>query len=151
MDMKLWKKLLIGLLVLAAIGIGAIGYGLFKVQKLYTEKIAPDMIRYTQMNSAEQDKYIISRMEELTTMIAGEDKDGKGKAVVEAMETNPELRQAGIVWGRALCASIIKDNSDIADKLTPEQKARYKKEADDLDDKGKRFQQKLREVGLLKK
>ena len=111
--MKLWKKLLIGVLVVAAIAIGLVGYGIFKAQKLYTEKIAPDMVRYTQMTTAEQDKYIVSRMAELTTMIAGEDKDGKGKAVVEAMEKNPELRQAGIVWGRAVCASIIKDDDDL--------------------------------------
>ena len=149
--MKLWKKLLIGVLVVAAIGIGLVGYGIFKVQKLYTEKIAPDMVRYTQMTSAEQDKYIVSRMEELTTMIAGEDKDGKGKAVVQAMETNPELRQAGIVWGRAVCASIIKDNDDLSSRLTPAQKAQYKREAEDLDDKSEHFQNMMRKAGLLKK
>ena len=31
--MKLWKKILIGVLVIAVIGIGAVVYGLFKVQK----------------------------------------------------------------------------------------------------------------------
>ena len=149
--MKLWKKILIGVLVIAVIGIGAVVYGLFKVQKLYTEKIAPDMVRYTQMTTAEQDKYIISRMEDLTTMIAGEDKDGKGKAVVEAMEKNPELRQAGIGWGRAVCATIIKDDEDLSSRLTPVQKAQYKKEADGLDDKSKHFQEKMRQAGLLNK
>ena len=149
--MKLWKKILIGVLVIAAIGIGALGYGLFKVQKLYTEKIAPDMIRYTQMAPAEQDKYIISRMEEFTAMIAGEDKDGKGKAVVEAMEKDPELRQAGIVWGRALCATIIKDNADISAKLTPAQRAQYIREADDLDDKSEHFQKMMMRAGLVHK
>ena len=148
--MKLWKKLLIGVLVVAAIGIGLVGYGIFKVQKLYTEKIAPDMVRYTQMTSAEQDKYIVSRMEELTTMIAGEDKDGKGKAVVQAMETNPELRQAGIVWGRAVCASIIKDNEDLSSRLTPAQKEQYKKEAEDLDGKSQHFQDMMKKAGLMK-
>ena len=83
--MKLWKKILIGVLVLAAIGVGIAGYGIFKGYKLYTEKIAPDMIRYTQMTQAEQDQYIISRMEDFTTMIAGKDKDGKGKAVLHGI------------------------------------------------------------------
>ena len=148
--MKLWKKLLIGVLIVAAVGVGFVGYGLFKMQKLYSEKIAPDMVRYTQMTSAEQDKYIVSRMEELTTMIAGEDKDGKGKAVVKAMETNPELRQAGIVWGRAVCASIIKDDADLSSKLTPAQKEQYKKEAEDLDDKSQHFQDMMKKAGLTK-
>ena len=103
------------------------------------------------MTTAEQDKYVISRMEDLTTMIAGEDKDGKGKAVVEAMEKNPELRQAGIVWGRAVCATIIKDDEDLSSRLTPVQKAQYQKEADDLDDKSKHFQEKMRQAGLLNK
>lgn len=147
--MKLWKKILIGILVLAAIGVGIAGYGIFKGYKLYTEKIAPDMIRYTQMTQAEQDQYIISRMEDLTTMIAG--KDGKGKAVVQAMETDPELRQAGIVWGRALCASIIKDDRELSSRLTPAQRAQYEREADDLDDKGEHFTNVMRRSGLLRK
>ena len=147
--MKLWKKILIGVLVLAAIGVGIAGYGLFKGYKLYTEKIAPDMIRYTQMTQAEQDQYIISRMEDLTTMIAG--KDGKGKAVVQAMETDPELRQAGIVWGRALCASIIKDDRELSSRLTPAQRAQYEREADDLDDKGEHFTNMMRRSGLMRK
>ena len=140
---------MIGVLVLAAIGVGIAGYGIFKGYKLYTEKIAPDMIRYTQMTQAEQDQYIISRMEDLTTMIAG--KDGKGKAVVQAMETDPELRQAGIVWGRALCASIIKDDRELSARLTPAQRAQYEREADDLDDKGEHFTNLMRRSGLLRK
>ena len=147
--MKLWKKILIGILVLAAIGVGIAGYGIFKGYKLYTETIAPDMIRYTQMTQAEQDQYIISRMEDLTTMVAG--KDGKGKAVVQAMETDPELRQAGIVWGRALCASIIKDDRELSARLTPAQRAQYEREADDLDDKGEHFTNVMRRSGLLRK
>ena len=149
--MKLWKKILIGVLVLAAIGVGIAGYGIFKGYKLYTEKIAPDMIRYTQMTQAEQDQYIISRMEDLTTMMAGADKDGKGKAVVQAMETDPELRQAGIVWGRALCASIIKDDRELSARLTPAQRAQYEREADDLDDKGERFTNMMKRSGLMRK
>ena len=149
--MKLWKKILIGVLVLAAIGVGIAGYGLFKGYKLYTEKIAPDMIRYTRMTQAEQDQYIISRMEDLTTLMAGADTDGKGKAVVQAMETNPELRQAGIVWGRALCASIIKDDRELSAGLTPAQRAQYEREADDLDDKGEHFTNMMRRSGLLGK
>ena len=149
--MKLWKKILIGVLVLAAIGVGIAGYGIFKGYKLYTEKIAPDMIRYTQMTQAEQDQYIISRMEDFTTMIAGKDKDGKGKAVLQAMETDPELRQAGIVWGRALCASIIKDDRELSARLTPAQRAQYEREADDLDDKGERFTNMMKRSGLMRK
>ena len=107
------------------------------------------MIRYTQMTQAEHDQYIISRMEDLTTMIAG--KDGKGKAVVQAMETDPELRQAGIVWGRALCASIIKDDRELSARLTPAQRAQYEREADDLDDKGEHFTNMMRRSGLMRK
>ena len=64
---------------------------------------------------------------------------------------NPELRQAGIVWGRAVCASIIKDNDDLSSRLTPAQTAQYKKEAEDLDDKSEHFQNMMRKAGLLKK
>ncbi len=144
--MKLWKKLLIGVLILGAIVVGLIGYGFFKIGKTYTQDIAPDMQRYVRMTQVEQDQYVLSRMGELTMKIYGEDKDGKGRAVVEAMNNDPALRQAGIGWGRSICASIIKDDKDIFDTLSAQDKRKYKEEADDLEDRGETFQAMLKNI-----
>ncbi len=141
--MKLWKKILIGVVILAAIGVGIIGYGFFKVGKAYTEKLVPDMIRYTQMTTQEQDQYVISHMEDLLVTLSDDNKNEKGKASLEAVRNDPAVRQAGIAWGRSLCASIITNDKDISAKLTPEAKEKYRKEASDSEEKSKHFQELL--------
>ncbi len=144
--MKLWKKILIGVIVLAVIGMGAIIYGFFKIGQTYTEKVAPDMMRYVQMTQTEQDQYVLSKMSDFTEKLYGEEKEGKGKAVMEAMNKDPELRQAGLLWGRSLCASIIKEDKDIFNTLSPQNKKKYEEEADDMEERSERFQALMKKM-----
>ncbi len=141
--MKLWKKVLIGVVILALIGIGIVGYGFFKAGQAYTEKLVPDMIRYTQMTTQEQDQYVITHMEDLVIALSSDKTNEKNQATLDAMKNDPAVRQAGIAWGRSVCASIISNDKDISAKLTPEQREQYKKESADGEEKSKRFQELL--------
>jgi hypothetical protein len=60
-------------------------------------------------------------------------------------------RQAGLDWGRALCATIIKDNQGISDTLSAADKAKYVKEAEDFEEKNERFQKELERILPKKK
>ena len=60
--MKLWKKILIAIIVLSAIGIGLIGFGIFEAHEAYKNKIEPDMKRYVTMTQQEQDEYVLSKL-----------------------------------------------------------------------------------------
>ncbi|MBQ8698986.1 MAG: hypothetical protein IJ812_00325 [Schwartzia sp.] len=142
--MKLWKKLLIGVAVLAVIVVGLVGYGLFKAGKVYTEKIEPDMKRYVLMTQQEQDEYVLSRLTDLYEMVYRKDaQNEQHRAAAEAIKNNPSVRQAGLVWGRSICASIIINSAELSRNLSPADRAKYLREADDLDDKGEHFTKEM--------
>ena len=149
--MKLWKKILIGLFVLAAIVVGLIGFGMFKAHQAYTEKIEPDMKRYVTMTRQEQDQYILTKMGDLYGFVDRMEDSAKGKAAYDAIMNDPVARQAGLDWGRALCATIIKDNKDISDTLSAADKVKYLKEAEDFEEKNKRFQKEMERIFPKKK
>ncbi len=149
--MKLWKKILIGLFVLIAIGVGLIGFGMFKGYQMYTEKIEPDMKRYVTMTKQEQDQYVFSKLGDLYGFVDRLDDSEKGKAVHEAMMNDPAARQAGLEWGRALCAGIIKDSKEITATLSAADKAKYEKEAENFEAKNQRFQKELERLAPKKK
>ena len=134
--MKLWKKILIAFSILAVIGVGLVAYGIYKIEGTYTEKIVPDMKRYVQMTKEQQDEYVVTHMEDLmmTTLQSEE-----FKSFQKAMKDNPELRQAGIDWGRSICAVFISMSEDIFAGLSEEDKAKYKAEAEENDTRGDKF------------
>lgn len=144
--MKLWKKLLITVAVLVLIGAGFIGFGLFKAGKAYTEKIEPEMKRYVRMTPKDQDEYVVSRLTDLYGLFYAKDETGQGEMVRKAINSDPAIRQAGIEWGRSVCANIVKDSKEISATLTDAEKEKYKREAENLEEKGERFQQEMRRV-----
>ena len=141
--MKLWKKILIGIVVLTMIGIGLIGFGVFEAKKAYTEKIEPDMKRYMTMTQQEQDEYVLSKLGELYSLSYKRDITPEQKAALNALQNDPAIRQTGLVWGRSLCAFIITQSNDISSTLSPEDKTKYAKEAEDFDSKTERFQKEM--------
>lgn len=149
--MKLWKKILIGIVVLTMIGIGLIGFGVFEAKKAYTEKIEPDMKRYVTMTRQEQDEYVLSKLGELYTLSYKRDTSPEGQAALNALQNDPAIRQTGLVWGRSLCAFIITQSKDISSTLSPEDKAKYAKEAEDFDSKSERFQKEMERILPKKK
>ena len=148
--MKWWKKLLIAVGILAALGIGLMGYGVWKVSDVYEQKIQPDMQRYVQMNKEEQDKYVISHMEDLMKSLKSDDTDEKTKLVSEAIEKDPATRQAAIEVGRSLCAVLLSASDDITSKLTAADKAKYEEEGKALDARGKAFDKAVEDYAASK-
>ena len=134
--MKLWKKILIAFSILAVIGVGLVAYGIYKIEGTYTEKIVPDMKRYVQMTKEQQDEYVITHMEELLTTTSQPE---ELKYFQEAMKNDPEFRQAGVDWGRSICAVFIDMSEEISAGLSAEDKARYKAEAEENDTRGDKF------------
>ena len=149
--MKLLKKILIGIVVLIMIGVGLIGFGVFEAKKAYTEKIEPDMKHYVTLTQQEQDEYVLSKLGELYSLSYKRDITPEQKAALNALQNDPAIRQTGLVWGRSLCAIIITESKDISATLSPEDKAKYKKEAEDFDSKSDRFQKEMERVLPKKK
>lgn len=140
--MKWWQKLLITLGILMALGLGLLVYGAFKVGDIYTEKVEPELKSYVQMDKEQQDKYILSRMEELMKGVKEEDESSKisVKMQLEAMEKDETIRRAGVEMGRSLCAKLIGLTDSVNSTLSPEAKAAYEREADALEARSKVFE-----------
>ena len=148
--MKLWKKVLIGVAILAALGIGLLGYGVWKVSDVYEQKIQPDMQRYVQMTKEEQDKYVIAHMEDLLKSIQSDDTDEKVKLEYEAIEKDPASRQAAIEVGRSMCAVLLSASDDITSKLTAADKAKYEEEGKALEARGKALDKAVEDYAAKK-
>ncbi len=140
--MKLWKKILIGVGILVLLALGALGYGVMKVSDVYTEKIKPDMIKYVQMTKEDQDKYVLEHMEDLFKAVQKEDE--KAGRELEAMQKDENVRKAGLELGRSFCASFVNMSDDITEKLSPEDKAKFKQEEDALDARSKHFDEVMK-------
>jgi len=148
--MKWWKKLLIVVAILAALGLGLMGYGVWKVSDVYEQKIQPDMARYVQMTKEDQDKYVLSHMEDLLKSIQSDDTDEQVKLEAEAIAKDPATRQAAIEVGRSMCAVLLSASDEITGKLSAEDKAKYEEEGKALDARGKAFDKAVEEYGAHK-
>ena len=144
--MKLWKKILIGFFILAIIGIGLAAYGVSKISDTYTEKIEPEMKRYVQMTKEEQDKYLITQMEEIIVNV-GDPEDLQ--SFRDDMNNDPEFRQVFIDFERSFCANFIVRSKDIFSGLSPEDKVAYFSEKEEYwqrSDRLKELQKQKRAV-----
>lgn len=148
--MKWWKKLLIAVAILAALGLGLMGYGAWKVADVYEEKIQPDMARYVQMAKEDQDQYVLAHMEDLLKSIQSDDTDEEVKLEAEAIAKDPAARQAALEVGRSMCAVLLSASDEITGKLSAEDKAKYEEEAKALDARGTAFDKAVKEYGAKK-
>ncbi len=140
--MKTWKKVLIGLVILGVVGLGLFTYGIVKLSTNIMEKMEPDMKQYVVMTTEQQDKYVYEHMEEWVVTLKKFDGESDGSEL-DLIKTDPAVRQAGIDFGRSICATVIVDTDSIASVLTPEEKARYQKEADESDARGDKFSKEM--------
>lgn len=141
--MQWWKKLLIAVGILAMLGLGVVGYGLMKVGDIYKEKIQPDMQAYVQMTKEEQDRYVLSHMEDLMKSVQAEDEDVKLE--LEAMQNDPDAKQAGIEMGRSMCAILLSASDDITDSLSPADKSKYEEEGKAIEARSNHFEQMVKQ------
>ncbi len=141
--MKLREKILIALLALvtlALVGTGLVFYGV----DVLTEKIESEMKIYVQMTKEEQDKYVITQMEEIIMIMNFKDPEDL-QSFRDTMNNDPEFRQVCIDWGRSACAKFIVDSEDIFPGLSSEDKLAYFSEKEEYwqrSDRLKNFSQK---------
>ncbi len=142
--MKMWKKILMGVAVLGVVGAGLLTFGIVKVGDMYyAENIKPDMQNYVQMTTEEQDKYIMTRMDDLLKGVMSKDQSLEVKMESEAIARDDDSRQAAIELGRSICAAMITADEDITTKLSPEAMAMYQKEEQDMTSRSQHFEQVL--------
>ena len=127
--MKTWKKVLIGIVILGVVLIGLLGYGIVKMTDAITEKLEPDMQQYVQMSTEEQNRYVLEHMDDFMSMLKKYEVDEEDALVFDALKNDPAVRQAGVEWGRSMCATIITGMDSVASKLEPAELEKYEKEA----------------------
>ncbi len=130
--MKLWKKILIALLALAVVGIGLVFYEIY----VPTKKMESEMKTYVQLTKEEQDEFVITLMEETIFEFKNPE---ESQAFQDMMNNDPEVRQAGIDWGRSACARVIVNSEDIFSGLSSEDKAAYYAEEEEYEQRYDRF------------
>ena len=136
--MKTWKKVLIGVVVLGAVVVALLGYGALKMTDEFMAKMEPDMRQYVQMDTVGQNKYIETHLDGLLSALKDKN-NSEDTRLTEAVMNDPQVRQAGIEWGRSICAYIVLGNEAIANELSPDVKAKFEQEAAEQDNRANRF------------
>lgn len=123
------KKILMGIGVLAILGVVAVGgfsyYAYDKVTAVI-EKRMPEFRQYVTMTTEEQNAYVSKNIdeiyEEMLDLFGGNSLEkSELKSALNEMDKNPELKQAKINWGRSAVARLIFLNfDDIVKNLSPE-------------------------------
>lgn len=129
---KLWKKIFIALLALAVVGIGLFFYE----RHVLTEKMESEMKTYVQLTKEEQDEFVVTLMEE--TIFEFKDLE-ELQTFQDIMNNDPEVRQAGIDWGRSACARFIVHSKNIFSGLSLEDKTAYYAEEEEYQQRYDRF------------
>ena len=143
--MQTWKKVLIGVVVLGVIAVALLGYGTVKMTDTFITDMEPDMRQYVQMDTTGQNKYIETHLDGLLSALKDKDNSEDTKVATAVMK-DPQVRQAGIEWGRSICALMIIHNDSIANELSPDDKAKFEQEAAEQDNRAQKFQVEFERV-----
>ena len=131
------KKILLGLVVLGAIGIAIMGYSTYKVADEFLKEKEPQLRQYIQLDEAAQNKYILDNVNELF-MKVDLDKDGKPEDkenLKRLMKLNeqPEIQNAFVNVGRSVLAGAILYSDSIVKDMSADVKAKYQKETEEFE------------------
>ena len=137
------KKILLGVVILGVIAFAILGYGTYKVADEALKEREPQLRQYIQLDEAAQDKYILANVDELFAKI-DLDKDGKPEdkeklARLKELNSQPEIQKALIDAGKSLMAVAIMLSEPIVNDLTPELKAKYQTESDELEKRVEKY------------
>jgi len=137
------KKILLGLVVLGAIGIAIMGYSTYKVADEFLKEKEPQLRQYIQLDEAAQNKYILDNVNELF-MKVDLDKDDKPEDkenLKRLMKLNeqPEIQNAFVNVGRSVLAGAILHSDSIVKDMSADFKAKYQKEADEFEARADKY------------
>ena len=131
------KKILIAVGILAVLGIVGIVFVGNKIDSAIKAR-EPEFRQYVTMTVEEQNAYVEKNIESFMQMISKE-ADTQGRAVIEKIKTDPELKTAAIDLGRSIVATFILANEDILKDLSTEVHNSLKSEAEQMDSRNNRF------------
>ena len=127
------------IVIVAIIVLGITTCGVMKIANETLKEKEPQLRQYVQMTEAEQNEYVLKNMDELIAAIAAtstpdDDPDyEKAQKSLAEMKNDPEYRAAGLKLGRSIVAMFIISSDPIVADLSPEDKAKYQAEADQLE------------------
>ena len=135
--MRLIKKILLGVVILGAIAVAFVGYGTYKVADEALKEKEPQLRQYLTLDEAAQNKYILENVDELLAKV-DLDKDGKPEDKekiqrLRKLHAEPKIQSALIDLCRSFMATGIMISDPIVKDLSADVKAKYEKEADQLE------------------
>lgn len=147
------KKILMVIGALAVIGViavvGVSYYAGSKIQAKLQEK-EPEFRQYLTMTTEDQNAYVQKNLDEWFLFMAqfGSDEDAEEmKATIEKLNSNPEISQAGIEWGRSCVASFILWNENIVKDLSADVLEQLKNEQSQLNTRNLKYKELLEKYG----
>lgn len=136
------KKILAIIGAIVIVGIIVLGVttcGVMKIADNWAKEKEPEMREYIKMSVEDQNAYVEKNMNELFTKLNiygekhPEDFTAEDKENLQKAENAPDAKAAGIQLGRALVAMFIVSYDPILNELSDEEKAKYEKEAEEVD------------------
>ena len=138
------KKILVILGVFAFVGVVVLGVttcGVMKIADDWIKEKEPEMRQYIQMSEEEQNSYVEKHMDELFRRVNvyaekhPEESTPEEREAWKKFEADPESRVAGLQLGRSLVAALIMGSDNITKDLSAEDKEKYEKESNELENR----------------
>lgn len=131
------KKILIGVGILAVLGvIFIVGAGYYAMNKIIEEK-EPEFRKYITMTTEEQNSYVENNLDFLLSAVIQDAKTDEEKATFEKIKADPEVKKSGVELGRAILAKMILSSDVIVSELNEETKSKLQAESEEV---SKRFE-----------
>ena len=159
--MKLWKKILIGVMILGAVFVSLLAYGTYKVVDEIGTRMEPKMHEYIKLDVEAQNKFIWENMNELLetfvqkghgaeSSVSINDQGEIDKDIWEKIKNDPEYQKAAIQWGRSVCAFAVTNIESVAKELSPEDLTKYQAEADEQEARSEKMRAVMEKYGKEK-
>ncbi|MBR5913544.1 MAG: hypothetical protein IKZ58_04215 [Selenomonadaceae bacterium] len=138
------KKILVVLGIFAFVAIVTLGVttcGVMKIADDWIKEKEPELRQYVQMTEDEQNAYVEKNRDELLRRIKVYAEKNPENTSPEQKETwkkiveDPEVKAAGLQLGRSIVALLISSSDNITKDLSAEDKAKYEKEANELQER----------------
>ena len=140
------KKLLIGVGILAVIGVAGFLFLGSKISTFIADK-EPEFRQYLSMTREEQNAYVEKNFNEFMQMIMSHSEE-QAKAAYEQIKDNPEVRAAAVEFGRSIVAGFIMASEPIVKDMAEDLKAQIESEVNAVQSRGDNYRALLNKYGI---
>ena len=124
--------------IVAIIVLGVTTCGVMKVADEALKEREPQLREYVKMTEEQQNEYVLKNMDDLIAAIIAETKtdsaeDQNARKTFEEIKNSPEYSEAGLKLGRSIVAMFVISSDPIVADMSPEDKAKYQAECDQLE------------------